>query len=108
MSATDQAKAAEIVARLERAVTCSACPEIWDISLDGTYIAYMRLRWGGMSVCIDYAGFDDEVFSREWDDPFLGSIPSESKDYWEEKIFDAVARWFSARPSLFRALAQGE
>jgi len=79
--------------------TCSCCPEQYNISFDGHYIGYIRLRHGYLAV--DYVGpnnnYCDEVYAT---DKFRGDGMFEDDDERQQHLKIAIellkARYFEA------------
>lgn len=57
-------------------LTCTACPEQYDVYLGDTYVAYVRLRWGRLRVDNDSG---TTIFSHRFDDPLKGIFDSDSE-----------------------------
>jgi hypothetical protein len=60
-------------------MTCSACPEQYDVTLDGAQLGYLRLRSGHF-----YASYPDVcgqiVYEHQFDDSLMGCFsPDERK-----------------------------
>ena len=76
-------------------MTCSACPEQYDVFLpSGKQVGYVRLRHGGLKVsCPDYGG--DQVYTYSWyDDGWKGCFDSEEERQEHlEKIAEAIWEW---------------
>lgn len=52
-------------ANFEFVCTCYACPEQYDVFLEGKQVGYVRLRWAGLSC--DYPDhMGDSVYSFSW------------------------------------------
>lgn len=47
--------------------TCSACPEQYDVMLDGEEVGYLRLRHGSFRCEYNYGGRDEVVYSASPD-----------------------------------------
>jgi len=51
-------------------LTCSACPEQYDVFLDGKQIGYIRLRWGHLRAdypdCGGRSVYSSEIGDGEW------------------------------------------
>jgi hypothetical protein len=61
--------------------TCCACPEQYDVLIEGKQVAYVRLRWGNLNVTIPDVG-GQNIYSYSWDDGFLGQFPNnEEREY---------------------------
>lgn len=52
-------------------MTCGACPEQYDVMLDDEQIAYVRLRWGRLSVHVPDHG-SEEIYSHSFEDGSKG------------------------------------
>lgn len=57
-------------------LTCSACPEQYDIFKDGKQVGYFRLRYGCLFVWSPKA-FDDLLLNAEYGDAFCGQLKDE-------------------------------
>lgn len=61
--------------------TCSACPEQYDLHVNGEYAAYFRLRWGLLVVRVPDEDGDlyngKVIYEHGFGDPWLGIFPSE-------------------------------
>lgn len=75
--------------------TCEACPEQYDVYLEGKLVGYVRLRWAGLSACYpNYEG--DQVYSHQWydekgQDGYLGQFPDdEQRNFHLEKIAQSL------------------
>ena len=80
-------------------MTCSSCPEQYDVFLpSGKQVGYVRLRGGGLSAtCPDVEG--DQVYTYSWyDDGWKGCFDSdEERQKHLEKIADLIWDWVHAR-----------
>ena len=65
--------------------TCGACPEQYDVfDADGTQVAYVRLRWGCLTVkCPDVGG--TEIYSADIGDGLTGSFESDQQRMYHLK-----------------------
>lgn len=65
---------------------CEACPEQYDVYLnEGPAVAYVRLRWGYLSVNPYVNGsidWDTEIYSHQFEDSWKGCF-----DWLEEKKY---------------------
>ncbi len=59
-------------------LTCGACPEQYDVYIDGKQVAYVRLRWGGLRVTVPGVG-GEEVYQYSWNNGWLGEFPSHTE-----------------------------
>jgi len=69
---------------LEFKQTCAICPEQYDVFYNEKMVAYIRLRWGRLTVeCPDIRG--KLVFHHQFKDGWKGGFDSEEerKDYLE-------------------------
>lgn len=66
--------------------TCGACPEQYDVFLEGKQVGYVRLRWGRLRC--DYPDVGGEtIYSYYWEDAWLGEFPNdEEREFHLEKI----------------------
>ena len=53
--------------------TCERCPEQYDVYYQGQKVAYVRLRWGWLTVDIG----DEEIYSHKFDDEWKGEFNGE-------------------------------
>ena len=73
--------------------TCCACPAQWDAYFSGEIVAYIRFRYGRMTVeCPDVGG--ELVYSMQSEDGMQGMFNSDV----EEKVFlskalNAITEW---------------
>lgn len=75
--------------------TCGACPEQYDVYLEGKQVGYVRLRWAYLRC--DYPDVGGEtVYEYGWDgkdalDGYLGEFPDdEQRDFHLEKIAQSI------------------
>lgn len=57
--------------------TCLACPEQYDVFKDGKYVAYIRKRWGHLTVNPVKDSeiiWDNVLYSETDEDPYSGTI----------------------------------
>ena len=68
-------------------LTCHACPEEYDVYIEGKQVAYVRLRWGHLRVDVPDIG-GETVYVYNWKDEWKGFFASD-----EEKEFhlDSIA-----------------
>lgn len=59
-------------------MTCWACPEQYDIDLNGTRIGYARLRWGHFHAAYPDVG-GQTVYEVDLHDPWQGSFSPEER-----------------------------
>lgn len=63
---------------LEFIMTCGACPEQYDVFYDKKQVAYIRLRWGYLTVsCPDYGGtciYESNAGANSWSGCFEDDI----------------------------------
>ena len=70
--------------------TCSACPEQYDVYIDGFQIGYVRLRWGYLRCQSPYVG-DKCVYEYEFDDAFKGNFDTDKeRDYHLDLIAEIL------------------
>lgn len=66
--------------------TCSACPEQYDVYIEGIQVGYVRLRWGRLRCDTPDVG-GREVYEHFWDEGSLGCFPNdEERDFHLEQI----------------------
>ena len=66
---------------LKTVCTCSACPEQYDIYEDKKLVAYVRLRWGHLTVS-PYEGdhiSDIIIYEKTYSDKFKGCFDDEEE-----------------------------
>jgi aspartyl-tRNA synthetase len=72
-----------VIQRIE--MTCSACPTQWEVKLECGKMAYIRYRWGYLSLRISAVETDDimvavgsrEIYGKQLGDEFDGTISFE-------------------------------
>jgi len=71
--------------------TCSACPEQYDVYIDGFQIGYVRLRWGYLRCDTPDVG-GRQVYSHEFDDAaYQGCFDSDDqRDYHLDLIAEIL------------------
>ena len=80
---------------IEFRMTCSACPEQYDVfDEDGNEIAYVRLRWGFLYCdCSDCGG--DTVYEFRFPDEYKGQFASEEERMLHlSRIRDEICRYY--------------
>ena len=67
----------------EFVLTCSACPEQYDVYKNGEYVAYVRLRYGMLTVTPTKNGEIDwdaeNIYEKQWHDRWLGNFPEKER-----------------------------
>lgn len=67
---------------LEFKLTCLACPEQYDVFLDGVQVAYVRLRHGFLRVWVPDCDDDDNlIYTHEFDDGWKGTFDSDEERF---------------------------
>ena len=67
-----------IIEGLEFKLTCSACPEQYDVFKDDKLVGYVRLRHGGLSC--RYPNYEGElIYSESFDDGWKGSFDDDNE-----------------------------
>lgn len=75
--------------------TCVACPEQYDVFIEGKEVGYVRLRWGRLSVRYPCVG-GKEVYTFDWVDPLLGEFETDDeRDYHLEQAAKALYNEYS-------------
>lgn len=72
------------------------CPEQYDVFLNGKQVAYVRLRWGYLSVdCPGSGDIDDskEIYSYEFEDDMKGSFTTEERKKYFGIISQRIKLW---------------
>jgi hypothetical protein len=70
--------------------TCDACPEQYDVFLDGKMVGYVRLRWSCLTAESPYV-FGDTVYEHEFGEGLQGCFDSdEQRNYHLELIAKAL------------------
>ena len=59
-------------------LTCYACPEQYDIFVQGVQVGYARLRWGHFSVSVPDCS-DDVVYEYDFKDGFGGCFANQQE-----------------------------
>lgn len=60
-------------------LTCASCPEQYDVTdCNGKQVAYVRLRWGGLSVVVPDVG-GELIHDKSYDEAYLGEFPNEEE-----------------------------
>ena len=59
--------------------TCERCPEQYDVFLNGEYVAYVRLRFGYLTVELGEVGSDNVVYEKEFDNEWKGEFETEAE-----------------------------
>lgn len=74
--------------------TCGACPEQYDVYLEGNQVGYVRLRWG--SLRCDYPNVGGEtIYQHSFRDAFSGCFDNdEQRDYHLDLIAQTVYNRF--------------
>lgn len=77
--------------------TCGACPEQYDVfDAQGQQVAYVRLRWGGLSACApDVSGY--EFYYHEFEGDWAKGTFDTAEE--REEFLDAIAAALESRPS---------
>jgi hypothetical protein len=71
-------------------LTCYACPEQYDVYIDGKQVAYVRLRWGCLRVTVPDVG-GVLVYEHEYDDEWQGCFDSdEDREFHLDAIADIL------------------
>ncbi len=70
--------------------TCGACPEQYDVYLEGKQVGYVRLRWGGLRC--DYPDVGGQtVYRYDFDDGLMGCFDDDKqRDFHLEKIAQSL------------------
>lgn len=74
--------------------TCERCPEQYDVFLDGKYVAYVRLRFGYLTVELGEAGSDNFVYEKKFDNMWKGEFYDEEE---KEKYLSEIAEVLNER-----------
>lgn len=78
-------------------LTCSACPEQYDIYLnEGPAVAYVRLRWGCLSVNPYIDGqidWNTEIYSHQFEDTRKGCFDGTEKEKYQKEIEKAIIKY---------------
>lgn len=74
--------------------TCSACPEQYDVYLEGAQVGYVRLRWG--TLCCDYPDvYGELVYLHNFDDGLQGCFDTDKqRDFHLEMIAKSIYNRF--------------
>jgi len=77
--------------------TCSACPEQYDVKLNGQIVGYVRLRSGNLRVdCPDCGG--ETVYETYFEDPLKGMFDDdEERQHYFSEIEKAILKWHQNR-----------
>jgi hypothetical protein len=74
----------------ELKMTCSACPEQYDVFKDGKEVGYIRLRFGNFtcSAVLENGGWSEEEYHEKLDDEWSGCFDDdmERSRYLEKAI----------------------
>lgn len=79
--------------------TCGACPEQYDVFIEGKQVGYVRLRWAHLRCEYPDVG-GREVYSHSWGgksglDGYLGEFPSnEEREFHLERIAEILYNEF--------------
>lgn len=70
--------------------TCGACPEQYDVYLEGDQVGYVRLRWGTLRC--DYPDVGGEmIYEHDFDEAYAGCFYSDDqRDYHLDLIAKAL------------------
>lgn len=73
--------------------TCRCCPEQYNVMIDNKQVAYVRLRWGNLTVeCPDVDG--EEIFRAEIGSSFCGEFESEEqRKHYLNLITEKIKEW---------------
>ena len=79
---------------IEFCMTCSGCPEQYDVfDDDGNEIAYVRLRWGLLYCECPFDG--DTVYEVRFPDEYKGTFASEEERMFHlSRIRDAISKYY--------------
>ena len=83
-------------------MTCSACPEQYDVyDKTGRMVGYIRFRWGYLSCSYPDVG-GEEIYSASIGDGFTGSFENERqrRDYLTRIANEITKRLSSSRKSI--------
>lgn len=75
-------------------LTCGACPEQYDVYIEGVQHGYVRLRWGGLRC--DYPDVGGEtIYQYSFDEGFQGCFDDdEQRDFHLELIAKSIYNRF--------------
>lgn len=77
-------------------LTCNACPEQYDVYDGEKYVAYIRLRWGYLSVRPSDGVKEIEIYSYNWeDDPYKGCFEGSEREHHLPLIAKAIKEYWS-------------
>ena len=79
--------------------TCECCPEQWEVfDENGKHVAYVRLRWGRLTVkCPDVGG--DLVYETNIGDGLTGCFRNEDEaSKYRDIISDKIIEWMYRKP----------
>lgn len=80
--------------------TCSACPEQYDVYLEGKQVGYVRLRWGGLRCDYPDVG-GDTIYTHNFEDGLLGAFTNNNvRNYHLEKIAESLYNRISQTENL--------
>lgn len=79
--------------------TCSACPEQYDVFLDGVRVAYFRLRHGIFTVDVPDAGGETIYTAYPNGD---GIFEAAERDYYIHNALGAVEKYYDSKEKLQR------
>lgn len=81
-----------IINELEFRRTGFMCPEQYEVFRNNVQVAYIRLRWGHLSVTyLDYNG--DLIFEHKFKDNLRGAFPTGEREKWLEVIAEKIVEY---------------
>ena len=78
--------------KLQFKQTCFMCPEQYDVFLDEKQVAYVRLRWGCLTVEVpDVKG--KGILEHNFNEEFKGSFKDKERELWLKKIEEKILEY---------------
>lgn len=80
-------------------MTCGACPEQYDVRLDGETVAYLRLRHGSFTVNVPDCGGEMIYHANPKGD---GMFEDKERDYYIHNALGAIEKYYTSKERLDR------
>lgn len=80
-------------------MTCGACPEQYDVMLDGQKVAYLRLRHGSFTVNVPDCGGEMIYHANPKGD---GMFEDKERDYYIHNALGAIEKYYTSKERLDR------
>lgn len=92
--------------KFEWVCTCPACPEQYDVCVEDQPVAYVRLRWGKLTVnpyVDDDIDWDTELYRHQFENGLKGCFDDEEETgKYQKEIEEVILKYINENTAVDR------